>query len=125
MNISSKNALWLLVIAAFCYVVFHGLPVGLDGTVNVTVNGREIEGLPKAVFAAIGIIGAAISSLVAFVFITVVLIGTSLLVLAVLACLALALLGAAFPLLLPVIVPLAVVFAVIVALRQSHQRRLT
>jgi hypothetical protein len=125
MNISRKNAFWLVVIAAFCYVAFFGSPIGPDGAFNVTVNGRELEGLPKILVASAGMIGAAVSSIAAFVLMALIIAGTALLVIALLACVALAVLGAALPLLLPVLVPLAVVLAVILALRQPDQKRLT
>ncbi|MBC8206822.1 MAG: hypothetical protein ISR85_06895 [Kiritimatiellales bacterium] len=95
----------------------------MSSGVSVTVNGQEIEGPLKAVVGGWSLVITTVTLFCVGILLAFVLAGVGLVVLGVLALAGLILVGIAFPFLLPLLIPLFIVWAFCAGIRRGKEAK--
>ena len=95
----------------------------MSSGVSVTINGQEIEGPLKAVVGGWGLVITTVVLFCVAILLAFVFAGVGLVVLGVLALVGLILAGIAFPFLLPLLIPLFIVWAFCAGVRRGKQAK--
>ncbi len=110
----------LISVLILSFVCAWGL---MSSDVSITVNGQQFHGPFETLVGGWGLIIATVAIFSAAIVMAFVLAGVGLVILGVLALIGFLLLGAIFPFLLPVLIPLLIVWAFCAGSRRSTQNK--
>jgi hypothetical protein len=118
MNKLLKTFAWLALFTAFATFAFLGF-ASTQGTLNVTVNGQQVEGAQKLIIGSVGFLIAGVATLVAVGIAALAAAGSGLILFICLAFVALVLVAVSIPFLLPLLIPILVVAFILMLCRHK------